>query len=188
MNPEGHIIYSYRGTNPQHPDNVGLRRAMKRGIPLIYFHSLVPGKYYATWPVYIVGDNPTALEFSVVADDKKYVDKINYNETIEELSIPDIEDQARREIVNIEGKKYEYRSRAIEKLKTFGPIENNYIKQYYPEYRIIRTIVLYGGNATEIVEIEVGFLLNKSGDLILGIKAPFLFQEAIKNLIDFWFA
>jgi len=33
----------------------------------------------------------------------------------------------------------------------------------------------------------VGFLLNKNGDLVLGIKAPKLFKEAIKNLIDFWF-
>ena len=45
MSSEGHIVYSYRGTNPQHPDNVSLRKAWERGIPLIYFHGLVPGKY-----------------------------------------------------------------------------------------------------------------------------------------------
>jgi len=44
---------------------------------------------------------------------------------------------------------------------------------------------LYGGTETKVVEIEVGFLLNKNGDLILGIKAPALFREAIKNLLDF---
>jgi hypothetical protein len=38
----------------------------------------------------------------------------------------------------------------------------------------------------QIIEIEIGFLLNQNGELILGIKAPKLFQEAIKNLLDFW--
>jgi hypothetical protein len=46
--------------------------------------------------------------------------------------------------------------------------------------------VLYGSKEREIIEIEVGFLLNENGELILGIKAPKLFQEAIKNLLDFW--
>jgi len=32
----------------------------------------------------------------------------------------------------------------------------------------------------------VGFLLNENGDLVLGVKAPELFKEAIKNLLDFW--
>jgi hypothetical protein len=30
------------------------------------------------------------------------------------------------------------------------------------------------------------FLLNEAGNLILGIKAPELFKEAVKNLLDFW--
>ena len=32
----GTILYRYRGTNPAHPDNVGLRRAMLTKTPLIY--------------------------------------------------------------------------------------------------------------------------------------------------------
>jgi hypothetical protein len=46
--------------------------------------------------------------------------------------------------------------------------------------------VLYGGKEEKIIEIEVGFLLNENGHLVLGIKAPRLFREAIKNLLDFW--
>jgi hypothetical protein len=46
--------------------------------------------------------------------------------------------------------------------------------------------VLFGSEETSIVEIEVGFLLNKNGQLILSVKSPKLFQEAIKNLLDFW--
>lgn len=104
------------------------------------------------------------------------------------ISIPDLIliDFGRSEIINIEGKKYKFRKDGIKELKSFGDIEKNYIKKYYPKYKIIRTVVLYGGTEKKVVEIEVGFLLNENGDLVLGIKAPALFREAIKNLLDFW--
>lgn len=73
MGPDGLMLYSYRGTNPQHPDNAGLRKAMQCRTPLIYFHGLVPGRYLAVWPVYIVGDNQDSLEFTVAVDDKNRV-------------------------------------------------------------------------------------------------------------------
>ncbi len=66
---DGLLAYRYRGTDPGHRDNVGLRLAMSRGIPLVYFHGVVPGKYLAVWPVFIVGDDPDRLTFSVAVDD-----------------------------------------------------------------------------------------------------------------------
>jgi putative restriction endonuclease len=63
---DGEIFtYRYRGTDPDHRDNVGLREAMLRKTPLIYFLGIVPGKYFPIWPVYIVGDSPSDLAFSV---------------------------------------------------------------------------------------------------------------------------
>lgn len=62
------LSYSYRGTDINHPDNVGLRNAMKHSIPLIYFHQIVKGKYMAAWPVYVVGDNPGRLQFTISAE------------------------------------------------------------------------------------------------------------------------
>jgi hypothetical protein len=104
------------------------------------------------------------------------------------ISIPDLIliDFGRSEVINIEGKKYQFRQNGIEELKNFGDIEKSYITKYYPKFKITRTVVLYGGTEKEIVEIEVGFLLNENGDLVLGIKAPALFRDAIKNLLDFW--
>ncbi len=104
------------------------------------------------------------------------------------ISIPDLIliDFGRSEVINIEGKKYEFRQDAIRELKSFSDIEKSYIKKYYPKYKIVRTVVLYGGTKEKVVEIEGGFLLNENGDLVLGIKAPSLFKEAIKNLLDFW--
>jgi putative restriction endonuclease len=73
FSPDGLLRYRYQGTNPQHSDNVGLRMAMRERIPLVYFHSTVPGMYLASWPVYIVGDNPNLLSFTVVVDDQALV-------------------------------------------------------------------------------------------------------------------
>lgn len=69
---EGLLLYRYRGTNPDHPDNVGLRNAMAGRIPLVYFHRIVEGKYLAVWPVFIVGDEPSKLTFKVEFDDVQH--------------------------------------------------------------------------------------------------------------------
>lgn len=68
------LRYRYRGTDPQHRDNVGLRFAMQNNLPLAYFHGLVPGKYLAMWPVYVVGDQPEYLSFSIAVDDADQLD------------------------------------------------------------------------------------------------------------------
>ena len=82
------ILYKYRGINPQHRDNVGLRKAMELRLPLVYFHGIVPGKYMAVWPVYVIADNVGALEFRVAVDEarnitehKEYVDRsVHYSD------------------------------------------------------------------------------------------------------------
>ena len=68
------LRYRYRGTDPQHRDNVGLRLAMQNNLPLVYFHGLIPGKYLAMWPVYVVGDQPEYLAFSIAVDDVDQLD------------------------------------------------------------------------------------------------------------------
>lgn len=65
-----HLEYAYRGTDPAHLDNVGLRTAMREQVPLVYFHGIAPGRYLAAWPVYIVGDEPGRLMFRVAFDDQ----------------------------------------------------------------------------------------------------------------------
>ncbi len=64
-----YLSYRYRGTDPNHKDNVGLRECWRQGVPLIYFFGVVPGRYLAVFPVYIVGDDPGALSFQVAVDD-----------------------------------------------------------------------------------------------------------------------
>jgi len=67
------LFYRYRGTDPQHHENIGLRRAMEKARPLIYFHGVTKGQYFATWPVYVVGDEPAELRFRVAIDDAHFI-------------------------------------------------------------------------------------------------------------------
>lgn len=64
----GLIRYKYRGLDPNHRDNVGLREAMRQRVPLIYFHGVARGRYSAIWPVFIVHDEPRLLTFTAEAD------------------------------------------------------------------------------------------------------------------------
>ena len=61
----GRLTYRYRGTDPRHHENVGLRDAMAQQKPLIYFHGIVPGRYLAIWPAFVTSDNPGGLSFQV---------------------------------------------------------------------------------------------------------------------------
>ena len=72
---DGYVVYKYRGTDINQRDNVGLRECMKRNIPLIYLHSIIPGKYVPFWPVFIVNDDPSSLSFKVALDDFESVNR-----------------------------------------------------------------------------------------------------------------
>lgn len=69
----GKIAYKYQGSDPTNRDNVGLRRAMELGRPLIYFVAVDPGVYEVIAPVYVVADDVSRLEFTLVADQLAYV-------------------------------------------------------------------------------------------------------------------
>jgi len=68
LGSDGFLRYRYRGSDPEHRDNRGLRLAMRRGVPLVYVVGITPGRYMPVWPVFIVRDDPTELAFSVAVD------------------------------------------------------------------------------------------------------------------------
>jgi len=84
---DGLLRYRYRGNDPDHRDNVGLRLAMQRQVPLVYFHGLVPGLYVPEWPVYIVGDDPQRLTFTVSVDERRFVSLGSSEPDVEETEI-----------------------------------------------------------------------------------------------------
>jgi putative restriction endonuclease len=65
----GTLRYSYRGLDPQHRDNRGLRRAMVERVPIAYFHAIERGSYVAAYPVFVTEDRPSELRFSMQVDD-----------------------------------------------------------------------------------------------------------------------
>lgn len=76
------LIYRYRGTDPLHRDNVGLREAMRRRTPLVYFFGLMKGRYLPVWPVFVVGDDPAGLSFTIMADSRDTIaDTLSYGAT-----------------------------------------------------------------------------------------------------------
>ena len=121
---------------------------------------------------------------------EKYVDRDAYKagDKSQIIFIPDLVllDIDEIEAITIEGKKYEFKQNGINELNNYDAFENIYLKRYYPEFKIVRTVVLYGSTEEQVAEIEVGFLLNENGKLVLGIKAPKLFKLAISNLLDYW--
>ena len=92
MTQEGQLRYRYRGSDPAHRDNAGLRLAMQRRAPLVYLYGLVPGRYLPCWPVYIVGDDPSNLCFTVSIDDRMVMKK-------DLFATADRGDEARRQYV-----------------------------------------------------------------------------------------
>lgn len=70
VGPDNLLRYRYRGTDPMHRDNVGLREAMRLEIPLIYLKGIVPGRYLPAWPAYVVGDDSDRLTFTLAIDEK----------------------------------------------------------------------------------------------------------------------
>jgi putative restriction endonuclease len=64
----GHFVYKYRGEDPEHSDNRALRRAFVEQRPILYLVAVDPGVYDAVFPVFVNGDDPAHLQFTLVAD------------------------------------------------------------------------------------------------------------------------
>src|SRR5690606_4622534 len=73
LGADGLIHYSYRGTDPFHRDNVGMRLARERKAPLIYLFGIVPGEYLPVWPVFVVGDDVAGRTFRIAVDDHRFM-------------------------------------------------------------------------------------------------------------------
>jgi len=121
---------------------------------------------------------------------KKFTNRDAYKQGNKDeiIHIPDlvILDPCNNKIINIEGKTYNNRQQGIIELANFDAIEELYIKVAYPSYSIQRTVVIYGSKEEKIYEIEISFMLNELGKLILGVQAPDIFKEAINNLFMYW--
>ncbi|HHT90926.1 MAG: HNH endonuclease [Bacillota bacterium] len=72
LTADGLLRYKYRGTDPNHFENAGLRQAWMERVPLVYFYGLLPGKYLAAWPVFVIGEDRRNLAFTIAVDDVEH--------------------------------------------------------------------------------------------------------------------
>ena len=68
---DGLLIYRYRGVDPDHHENAGLRLAMHDQVPLIYFQGIDVGWYSAAYPAFVVQDDPRSLSVTVAIDEAR---------------------------------------------------------------------------------------------------------------------
>jgi putative restriction endonuclease len=54
-----------------------MRQAYLRGLPLIWFVGVSPGRYLARYPVWLVADEPDQLQFAVALDDAQLLVPVN---------------------------------------------------------------------------------------------------------------
>lgn len=150
-------------------------------IETVSFYANVAGVYAAfqkKWDPRAV--KPLTLRpIEIIENDR---DNKVYNANSLDL-VPDVDEKV---AITIEGKTYENKNRGIAELNNYEAFDTMYLRKYYSQYKIVRTVVLYGGLSMGVFDMEVGFLLNENGKLVLGIKAPKLFTKAIRNLLDYW--
>jgi hypothetical protein len=213
---EGKIVVTKHGLSQSHvqPRNKFVRIAStlimgleglempKSELEYPYWHYNTTGEKLATIFVHLVVENFSSgmsifenhagsEKGYFVTADKKYLALEKYVPGVEprkSIDIPDLIllDVERKQVLNIEGQTYNNMDLGIRTLDNYDDIEKLYIKKYYPGYEIHRSVVLYGSANETLEPIQVSFLLNQHGKMILGIKAPALFREAFKNLSEYW--
>ncbi len=108
--------YSYRGTNPDFWDNVGLKRAMTDCIPLIYFNGVAKNRYIATWPVYILSANDITLTFEVsLSESVSLLEDINAYQVSEDTGI---QKAYKQRIIKQRIHQHKFRERVLEAYRT----------------------------------------------------------------------
>ncbi len=65
MGEDGYPRYKYERTDPELSTNRALRAALQYRLPLVYFVGVRSAVYDAEYPVYVIGDDPNSLEFTL---------------------------------------------------------------------------------------------------------------------------
>ena len=68
LGADGLMRYKWDGDNPEKYTNRGLRAAMQKRLPLIWFWGVAPGLYKPIFPVYLVAEERESQQFVVATD------------------------------------------------------------------------------------------------------------------------
>jgi len=121
---------------------------------------------------------------------EKYTDRVKYKagDKSQIVALPDLvlKDEDEKLIINIEGEMYQNAEAGIEQLKGFDAFEELYISNYYPDYNITRTVVLYGSEDIKKPIGKISFVLTTKGKILISIEAPNLFKKSFANILSYW--
>jgi hypothetical protein len=104
------------------------------------------------------------------------------------IALPDLTlvDFNKKEVIDVEGEMFHNSDKGIDQLDGFESFENLYIKKYYPDYSIVRTVVLFGSRTNTNPVGKISLLLNGDGQILLSTNAPKLFIDSLNNFRDYW--
>lgn len=113
-----------------------------------------------------------------ITKDHKYITLPKKDENNINLYIPDLvlHSPAYSEILVIEGKKLATIEDGLEEIEDYDSIENEYIREAYPECKIYRYLSIYGGNLTVIPNKKVLFYLSENGSVYMPEDLPESFK------------
>lgn len=96
------------------------------------------------------------------------------------LYLPDLmlHDSLTNTIIIVEGKKLSTLNKGLEEIKNYDSIENEFVKQYYPECQIYRCISIFGGKKTGTLHSDVILYLNENGQIFINPNAPLCIKNA----------
>ena len=114
----------------------------------------------------------------------KYTENKKLNGKIPKIPDLIIAVDDKKEIFDLEGKTFDNVEDGLREIKLFDVVEKEYIKPNYPEYKIFRGVILFGGNKDKIITKGVIFLLNSYGQMITSDETPDVINRAIKSIIN----
>ncbi len=83
VGPDGLYRYMWRGDDPNHAENRGLRNAMEHQLPLIWFRPFAVGKYLAEYPVYLLDEERSEQRFVVALGEEQRLIPVGHATEIE---------------------------------------------------------------------------------------------------------
>lgn len=95
------------------------------------------------------------------------------------LLIPDLilHIKNKNKILLIEAKKYKYMESGIEELKGYNDIEDEFIKEHYPDCEIERWVTTSGDHLSQIPHEKVLLHINEDGQIFVNDKADIKIKE-----------
>ncbi len=99
------------------------------------------------------------------------------------LLLPDVVlyDEPSRQILLAEGKKLSTMQNGIDEIQGYDSIEEDYIKKFYPDSKVLRCVSIFGGNRRGQLHPDILIYLNLNGEIFINPNAPECVKEAFRK-------